>query len=73
MNMGLKVGLGTDNVHHNMWETMRAAIYGARTREQTGEPTCPGYYDVLELATIRGAEVLGMADKLGSPHSSTPH
>ena len=33
MNMGFKVGLGTDNVHHNMWETMRAAVYGARTRE----------------------------------------
>ena len=66
MNMRLKVGLGTDNVHHNMWETMRAAVYGARARERTGEPTSPGYYDVLELATIRGAEVLGMEAQVGS-------
>lgn len=66
MNMGLKVGLGTDNVHHNMWETMRATVYGARAREQTGEPTSPGYYEVLELATIKGAEVLGMENQVGS-------
>jgi 5-methylthioadenosine/S-adenosylhomocysteine deaminase len=66
MNMGLKVGLGTDNVHHNMWETMRAAIYGARTRMETSEPYYLSYYDVLELATIKGAEVLGMENSVGS-------
>jgi len=66
MDMGLKVGLGTDNVYHTMWETMRAAIYGARFRETLGEPRSPRYYDVLELATIKGAEVMGMADKVGS-------
>jgi 5-methylthioadenosine/S-adenosylhomocysteine deaminase len=66
MGMGLKVGLGTDNVYHTMWETMRASIYGARQRERLGEPKSPGYYDVLELATIRGAEVMGIDDKVGS-------
>ena len=64
--MGLKVGLGTDNVNHTMWETMRTALYGARIRETLGEPTCPSYYDVLEMATIRGAEVMGFEDSVGS-------
>jgi 5-methylthioadenosine/S-adenosylhomocysteine deaminase len=66
MWMGLKVGLGTDNVHHTMWETMRAAFYGARLRETLGEPRCPGYYDFLELATRKGAEVMGLEDSVGS-------
>ena len=64
--MGIKVGLGTDNVYHTMWETMRAAIYGARARERLGEPVSPSYYEVLELATIRGAEVLGIMECVGS-------
>jgi cytosine/adenosine deaminase-related metal-dependent hydrolase len=66
MEMGLKVGLGTDNVHHTMWETMRAAVYGARLRETLGEPRCPGYYEFLELATVKGAEIMGMGDTVGS-------
>jgi len=64
--MGIKVGLGTDNVYHTMWETMRTAIYGARIRETKGEPTSPSYYDVLEMATIKGAEVMGFEDSVGS-------
>ena len=64
--MGLKVGLGTDNVNHTMWETMRTAIYGARIRETMGEPSSPSYYDVLEMATIKGAEVMGFQDSVGS-------
>jgi len=66
MGMGLKAGLGTDNVYHTMWETMRAAIYGARQREGLGEPRSPSYYEVLELATIKGAEVMGIDNKVGS-------
>jgi cytosine/adenosine deaminase-related metal-dependent hydrolase len=31
-----------------------------------GEPRSPSHYDVLELATIRGAEVMGMSDMVGS-------
>ena len=64
--MGLKVGLGTDNVYHTMWETMRSAIYGARIRETLGEPISPSYYDALEMATIKGAEVIGFEDRVGS-------
>ncbi len=66
LGMGLRAGLGTDNVYHTMWETMRAAIYGARQRERLGEPRSPSYYEVLELATIRGAEVMGIEGKVGS-------
>ncbi len=64
--MGLKVGFGTDNVFHNMWETLRTAIYVARIRETIGEPKSPSYYDILEHATIKGAEVMGIGDKVGS-------
>jgi 5-methylthioadenosine/S-adenosylhomocysteine deaminase len=64
--MGLKVGFGTDNVFHNMWETLRTAVYGARVRETMGEPKSPSYYDILELATIKGAEVMGIQNKVGS-------
>ncbi len=64
--MGLKVGFGTDNVFHNMGETLRTATYAARIRETMGEPKSPSYYDILELATIKGAEVMGTQDKVGS-------
>ena len=64
--MGIKVGLGTDNVYHTMWETMRSALYGARVREKLGDPMSPSYYAMLELATIRGAEVMGIANSVGS-------
>lgn len=64
--MGIKVGLGTDNVYHTMWETMRATVYGARIREAMGEPASPSYYDILEMATIKGAEVMGFEDTVGS-------
>lgn len=66
MDMGLKVGLGTDNVYHSMWETMRAALYSARIRESMGDLKSPSYYDVLELATIKGAQLMGMESKVGS-------
>ncbi|MGD2201333.1 MAG: amidohydrolase family protein [Candidatus Bathyarchaeota archaeon] len=65
--MGISVGLGTDNVHHSMWETMRAALYAARIKEaQGGRRGSPGFYELLELATIRGAEMLGMGREVGS-------
>jgi 5-methylthioadenosine/S-adenosylhomocysteine deaminase len=66
LSLGIKVGLGTDNVYHSMWETMRAALYGARIKEGEGEPASPTYYKILELATIDGAKVIGMEDKVGS-------
>jgi 5-methylthioadenosine/S-adenosylhomocysteine deaminase len=60
LEAGISVGLGTDNVYHSMWETMRAAYYAARVRER------PSYYELLELATIKGAELLNMQWEVGS-------
>lgn len=67
LGSGVRIGLGTDNVHHSMWETMRAALYAARLRADTGGGRSrPSFYELLELATIRGAEVLGMEAEVGS-------
>jgi len=37
LNRGIRVGLGTDNVHHDMFQTMRAALYASRFRSTTLE------------------------------------
>jgi len=66
LGSGIKVGLGTDNVYHSMWETIRAALYASRVRAREGESGPLSYYGLLELATIRGAELLGMGDVVGS-------
>jgi 5-methylthioadenosine/S-adenosylhomocysteine deaminase len=66
LKMGVKVGLGTDNVYHTMWETMRAALYMSRLMESRGEPRSPSCYEILELATIKGAEVMGKEETFGS-------
>jgi 5-methylthioadenosine/S-adenosylhomocysteine deaminase len=67
---GIPVGLGTDNVYHSMLETMRSALYAARLRTETLKEPFPSKrptaVELLELATIRGAEVLGMQDEIGS-------
>lgn len=50
-----------------MWETMRAAYYGVRVRESQGiGGKGPSFYELLELATIRGAELLNMEWGVGS-------
>ena len=64
LESGIRVGLGTDNVYHSMWETMRAALYAARVRDPSGFR--PRFYELLELATIGGARVLGMEGEVGS-------
>lgn len=67
LDEGIRVGLGTDNVYHSMWETMRAALYAARVRAAQGESRDrPTLYELLELVTIGGAETLGMQKDIGS-------
>jgi 5-methylthioadenosine/S-adenosylhomocysteine deaminase len=61
LESGIRVGLGTDDVCHSMWETMLAARYAAAIHSGarlTG-------YQLLEMATSGGAAVLGMADEIG--------
>jgi 5-methylthioadenosine/S-adenosylhomocysteine deaminase len=69
LNKGIRVGLGTDNVHHDMFQTMRAALYASRLRSRTHEESSSrslGILEMLELATIKGAEIFGLEDEVGS-------
>jgi 5-methylthioadenosine/S-adenosylhomocysteine deaminase len=77
MDMGIPVGLGTDDYYHDMLQLMRENIEGQRvwakaaggsygmlsSHRRTARPT---YYEFLELATRRGAEVLGLDGEVGS-------
>ncbi|MBB2913241.1 cytosine/adenosine deaminase-related metal-dependent hydrolase [Streptosporangium becharense] len=61
---GIPTGLGVDTVTDapgDMFSVMRAALAAARLR---GEPLTAA--ETLRMATIGGAEVLGMADRIGS-------
>jgi 5-methylthioadenosine/S-adenosylhomocysteine deaminase len=70
LDLEMRVGLGTDNVYHSMFETLRAALYASRFRATTlGEPNAaarPTYMELLELATIRSAEAIGLGNEVGS-------
>lgn len=70
MGLGIGVGLGTDNVHHDMFQTMRAALYAARLRAGSlGEAISvnrPAFTELLEMATVKGAEVFDLAGEIGS-------
>lgn len=72
MRAGMEVGLGTDgpagsNNNLDMVEEMASA---ARLQKVTKlDPKAISARDVLRLATIGGAEVLGLADRIGSLES----
>jgi len=69
IEMGIPVGLGTDDYHHDMLTLLRQQIDGQRNRRQLpGRDSADRstYYELLELATRRGAEVLGIDDEVGS-------
>lgn len=65
---GIRVCIATDSPastpSFDMFDEMRAAIVGARAREQRPEALTTA--DALELATLGGARVLGLEDSLGS-------
>jgi 5-methylthioadenosine/S-adenosylhomocysteine deaminase len=65
---GIRVCIATDSPastpSFDMFDEMRAAIVGARAREQ--RPDALTAADALELATLGGARALGLDDRIGS-------
>ena len=65
---GLRVGLGTDsavsNNTHDLWEEMRFAVLLQRAKLQDAEAVTAR--DVLRLATLGGAEAMGLSAQIGS-------
>lgn len=65
---GLDIGLGTDGAASNndldMFEAMRQSAFVHKLVEN--DPTVASAQQMLEMATIGGARVVGMADRLGS-------
>ncbi len=64
LNLGVNIGLGTDNMAGDMVEVLRLAVCTSRMREQ--DPQALRAMDVLEMATMGGARALGMQDEIGS-------
>jgi 5-methylthioadenosine/S-adenosylhomocysteine deaminase len=65
---GMRVGLGLDggaNDTSDMFNTMRAAV-GLQRAVTRNPAVYPTVADALRLATLGGAEVLDMADQIGS-------
>ncbi len=65
---GINVGLGTDGIGStttlDMFEEMKTTAYLQKVN--TMEPTSIKAYDILKMATIEGAKVLGLEDSIGT-------
>jgi cytosine/adenosine deaminase-related metal-dependent hydrolase len=65
---GLRIGLGTDSPasapSFDMFDELRAAVFGARARER--RPDALSSADALELATLGSARALGLDAEIGS-------
>jgi 5-methylthioadenosine/S-adenosylhomocysteine deaminase len=77
LDLGIPIGLGTDEVHHDMLQLLRQQIGGVRTRavairgademlSKNPRTFRPTFYEILELATRKGAEMMGIEDEIGS-------
>jgi 5-methylthioadenosine/S-adenosylhomocysteine deaminase len=68
LKRGILVGLGTDGcASNNDLDLFGEMAMCARLHKAfTGDPTVVGAEKVLEMATVDGAEVLGMSDRIGS-------
>lgn len=68
LKAGIRVGMGVDGEASadlaDPFENMRAGLYAIRDKYESAEVMSP--YDVLRLHTRGSADVLGVADKLGS-------
>ena len=68
-NAGVSVGLGTDGPagSNNNLDMVEEAASAARLQKITlGDPKALSARDVLEMATVGGAKVLGMEDRIGT-------
>lgn len=65
---GINIGLGTDGIGStttmDMFEEMKTAAYLQKVN--TMEPSSISAYDILKMATIEGAKVLGMENEIGT-------
>ena len=65
---GMPIGIGLDDQActdvSDPWQNMRMGIYSVRAA--TGDPASALPEDVLRMATLGSAEVLGVADRVGS-------
>jgi 5-methylthioadenosine/S-adenosylhomocysteine deaminase len=76
MDMGIPIGLGTDDYYHDITDLIRKQRNGVMTRaSKTGgylgminnrRTARPSFYEMLELATRRCAEVFGIDSMVGS-------
>lgn len=64
LRKGISVGLGNDGYIFDGFENMRAAYLLHRVVSR--DPNAIDAYTILEMATIRGAELCGLAGQLGS-------
>lgn len=68
LEAGIRVGLGTDSIMTNnnldLFEEMRQAALVAKLRKE--DPAVLPAWTVLEMATVRGAKALGLADSIGT-------
>ena len=67
MGGGVKLGLGTDGTaSNNTLDLLRDMQLAALLHKGvSGDPTVLAARTMLELATVRGAQVLGLADRIG--------
>jgi cytosine/adenosine deaminase-related metal-dependent hydrolase len=61
---GCRIAMGTDNMAHDMLESMRTGLFVERIARQDGERPWPE--DVLEWGTRNGAAALGLGADVGS-------
>ena len=77
LDVGIPVGLGTDDYYHDMCSLVREQRTGVMTRSsRTGgylglvnsskRTAQPSFYEMLWLATMGGAKALGMGESIGS-------